>query len=114
MDYNELKDVLAKLNRTVQMAQQRDRLSLDETLISINQTLQTIGGLLETVQVAVLIVAIALSFLLIGMTATCYYAKYKKYSRVSTDEERRAYRAAPPTDEDRFSYRKGEYHPTDI
>lgn len=33
-------------------------------------------------QIAILIIAVALSVLLIGVTATCYYAKYKKYSKV--------------------------------
>ncbi|CAJ0950262.1 unnamed protein product, partial [Mesorhabditis belari] len=87
MDYNELMEVLSKLNKTVAMAQQQQRMSLDETLITLNKTLETVGGLLETIQIAILIIAVALSILLVGMTATCYYAKYKKYSQTRYEVE---------------------------
>ncbi|KAK6754903.1 hypothetical protein RB195_013714 [Necator americanus] len=63
-------------------------MSLDVTLENLNTTLQQISDLLKTVEIAILIVAIALSILLIGMTAICYYSKYKKYSLLRGEDER--------------------------
>ncbi|WKY11218.1 hypothetical protein Q1695_003072 [Nippostrongylus brasiliensis] len=78
-------------------------MSLDVTLDNLNTTLQQISDLLRTVEIAVLIVAVALAILLIGMTVTCYYAKYKKYSALRVDDEHSA-----------NSYSKSSYHPTKI
>ncbi|CAJ0591499.1 unnamed protein product [Cylicocyclus nassatus] len=63
-------------------------MSLDVTLENLNATLQQISELLRTVEIAILIVAVALSILLIGMTAICYYSKYKKYSLLRGDCQR--------------------------
>ncbi|CAJ0591562.1 unnamed protein product [Cylicocyclus nassatus] len=78
-------------------------MSLDVTLENLNATLQQISELLRTVEIAILIVAVALSILLIGMTAICYYSKYKKYSLLRGEDER-----------SENSYAKSSYHPTKI
>ncbi|XGW03157.1 hypothetical protein V3C99_014837 [Haemonchus contortus] len=78
-------------------------MSLDVTLENLNTTLQQISDLLKTVEIAILIVAVALSILLIGMTAICYYSKYKKYSSLRCDDEHIM-----------NSYSKSSYHPTKI
>ncbi|GMR62111.1 hypothetical protein PMAYCL1PPCAC_32306, partial [Pristionchus mayeri] len=60
------------------------RMSLDknyyQTLRSINEAVEKLQNLLQIFQLATLIVAVAIAFLLVGTTITCYYGKYKKYN----------------------------------
>ncbi|GMR43833.1 hypothetical protein PMAYCL1PPCAC_16596, partial [Pristionchus mayeri] len=94
------------------------RMGLDQTLGNINTTLEQVHELLEVVQLATIIVAVALTVLLVGTTLTCYYGKYKKYSNISRDCERglrnesRLRLLSPPGL--LKQYHKGKYQPDDI
>lgn len=78
-------------------------MSLDVTLENLNITLQQVSDLLKTIEIAILIIAVSLAILLVGMTAICYYSKYKKYSVLRSDDEH-----------SNNSYAKSAYHPTKI